>query len=160
MVALIPLVVVGAIVLIVLGKISLPKSAAEKKRDTELDKKGFAAVAIDDAAGEGASQALKEDLTEKGLAGVALDGVLGDGQYKRLTEEIDEIERGRQAAVDGFVQGVGAAAEGGVAIVAGIQRGAQEYVAALHKTAADAYAGAGDFFASLGITVTPVRGES
>lgn len=160
MVALIPLVVVGAILLIVLGKIRLPKSQAEVNRDEEVDKKGFAGVAIDDVSGEGASAALKTDLNEKGLAGVALDGLVGDGAYKKLTDEIDEIETGRQAAVDGFVNYLQAAERGRVATAEAIGRGAQEFVASLHQTAQDAHAGAVGFFESLGIIQVPARGEA
>lgn len=118
MVALIPIIVIGAIALIALGKIRLPKSAAEKKRDDEVDKKGFAGTVIDDVSGEGASQALKTDLNEKGIAGVALDGIVGDGAYAKLTAEIDEIEAGRQAAVDGFIAGIDQVERGRQAAVA------------------------------------------
>lgn len=136
--ALIPIVAIGLIVLLVLGKISLPKSAAEKEREDEVDKKGFAGVTIDDVAGAGASKALQEDITEKGIAGYALDGLVGDGAYKKLTTEIDEIEATRQRAVDGFVQGIEGAGQYVTTTVDNIHAGARSFVASLYRTGEDA----------------------
>jgi len=106
MVALLPAVIIGAVILIALGKLTLPKSAAEKKRDEEVDKKGFAGVVVDDTVGEGAAQALKDDIRDKGAVGVVHDGLFGTGTYEKLTTEIDNVERKRQEIVTGFWEGV------------------------------------------------------
>lgn len=158
MVALIPVAIIGIVLLIAIGKIRLPKSQDEKNRDEEVDKKGFAGVVIDDATGEGASQALKEDLTEKGVAGVLLDGVVGDGAYKKLTREIDEVEATREAAVDGFLDYIDQAERGRQEFVRIAGQGIAEFGASLHQSAQDAYQGAVGFFGGLVPVPTSGRG--
>ena len=155
---ILPAIIIGAVVLIALGKLNFPKSTAQKERDTEVDTKGAGGAFIDDISGEGASAALKDDLTQKGAAGVALDGLLGQGQYKKLTTEIDKVEKARVAALDSFGQFVESAERGRQHIVAEIGKGAAQFSQDAQAAIKDVHPSAFAIFGIPGIIVGSQRG--
>ena len=156
---ILPAIIIGAVVLIALGKLNFPKSSAQKERDAEVDEKGAGGALIDDLSGEGASDALKADLTNKGAAGVALDGLLGQGQYKKLTTEIDKVEKARVATLDGFNEFVASAERGRQEIVAQIGAGAAKFGADAQAALKDVHPAAFGIFGLPGIIAGQIGGE-
>ena len=148
---IIPALIIGAVILISLGKLTLPKTSAQKERDAEVDTKGAGGTLIDDIAGTGASDALKSDLNQKGAAGVLLDGAFGQGAYKDLTTKIDAVEKTRVATIDGFYEFIDSAERGRQAIVQQIQKGVGEFAETAHRSAMDYQPYVGALFGPLGL---------
>lgn len=73
MVALIPALVIGVVILIAVGRISLPKSGEEKKKEEMREEKGALGNTLDFFAGEGTTKrgqdAIGVLLSDAGLAG-------------------------------------------------------------------------------------------
>lgn len=129
MVALLPALIIGVVILIAVGRIRLPKTSAEKERDAEVDAKGFAGVVVDDVAGAGAAAALQQDVHQKGVVGYVHDGLFGSGTYEKLTTEIDAIEANRKKQVNAFWSAVEGAYRGTGHAIDSAARGASEFAA-------------------------------